>query len=323
MGSAEIRLLRIRRGDGSSDMENVIEIRGLSKSFGNIRAIRDLSFEVRRGELFAFLGENGAGKSTAMSIICGQLERDSGEAYICNINTKEHPELVARRLGVVFQSSGLDSALSVRDNLASRAALYGIVGREFEMRLGELARMLDFEELIGRTLGKLSGGQKRKIDIARALLHRPEILMLDEPTTGLDPNTRRLLWSVISDLRKNEGLTVFLTTHYMEEAAEADHVVILDGGRIAAEGTPLSMKNRYTGDFVTVYGITEEQALTIGGTYSAVNGGYRFRVASTADATDMIVKTPDLFTDYEIIKGGMDDVFLAVTGKKLVGGEEK
>ena len=158
-------------------------------------------------------------------------------------------------MGVVFQSSVLDSALSVYDNLESRAALYGITGKEFRQRLSELAKILDFESLLKRTTGKLSGGQRRRIDIARALFHNPKILILDEPTTGLDPQTRKALWNVISDFRKKENMTVFLTTHYMEEAAEADYVVIIDDGKISAEGTPLELKNRYTGDYITIYGI--------------------------------------------------------------------
>ena len=185
----------------------------------------------------------------------------------------------------------------------------------------ELADLLDFADLLKRPVGKLSGGQRRRIDIARALLHNPKILILDEPTTGLDPQTRQLLWNVISDLRKRENMTVFLTTHYMEEAAEADYVVILDSGKIAAEGTPLALKNSYTGDFVTLYGVEEATVKTLGADYTALRDGFRLQVSSTAQATEMIVKHPHIFTDYEITKGKMDDVFLAVTGKKLKGGE--
>lgn len=235
-------------------MEHIIEINGLNKSFGDVKAVRDLSFHVQKGELFAFLGVNGAGKSTTISIMCGQLRKDSGSVVICGENIEHGLDKITRKLGVVFQNSVLDKSLSVRDNLRSRAALYGITGKEFKSRLSELAAMLDFETILDRTVGKLSGGQRRRVDIARALLHKPEILILDEPTTGLDPQTRKLLWDVVSDLRKSEKMTVFLTTHYMEEAADADYVVILDSGMIAAEGTPLELKNAYTGDFITLYG---------------------------------------------------------------------
>ena len=176
--------------------------------------------------------------------------------------------------------------------------------------------MLDFEDLLGRTVGKLSGGQRRRIDIARALLHKPKILILDEPTTGLDPQTRRTLWNVIADLRRREHMTVFLTTHYMEEAADAEYVVILDSGKIAAKGTPLELKNAYTGDFITLYGATEEQVRALGVPFESLRDAYRLSVPDTHAATRLILKNPDLFCDYEITKGKMDDVFLAVTGKK-------
>lgn len=304
-------------------MEHIIEIERLNKNFGEVHAVQDLSFHVRPGELFAFLGVNGAGKSTTISILCGQLAKDSGSVRVCGESVDGRMEHIARRLGVVFQNSVLDGALSVRDNLRSRAALYGITGREFKARLAELARLLDFEELLDRTLGKLSGGQRRRIDIARALLHRPEILILDEPTTGLDPQTRRLLWDVVQRLRREENMTVFLTTHYMEEAADADYVVILDSGRIAAEGTPLALKNAYTGDFITLYGVDEAALRPLGLPCETLRDAVRVAVPDTAAATKLILEHPELFTDYEITKGKMDDVFLAVTGKKLTGGTEK
>ena len=300
-------------------MEHIIEIERLNKRFGEVHAVQDLSFHVRPGELFAFLGVNGAGKSTTISILCGQLAKDSGSVRVCGESVDGRMEHIARRLGVVFQNSVLDGALSVRDNLRSRAALYGITGREFKARLAELARLLDFEELLDRTLGKLSGGQRRRIDIARALLHRPEILILDEPTTGLDPQTRRLLWDVVQRLRREENMTVFLTTHYMEEAADADYVVILDSGRIAAEGTPLALKNTYTGDFITLYGVDEAALRPLGLPCETLRDAVRVAVPDTAAATKLILEHPELFTDYESTKGKMDDVFLAVTGKKLTG----
>ena len=304
-------------------MEHSIEIEHLCKSFGEVKAVSDLSFHVRTGELFAFLGVNGAGKSTTISILCGQLEKDGGSVTVCGESVEHGGTQGARKIGVVFQNSALDRALSVRDNLQSRAALYGVTGDAFCTRLSELARLLDFEDLLNRTVGKLSGGQRRRIDIARALLHKPEILILDEPTTGLDPQTRRLLWTVVRSLREKENMTVFLTTHYMEEAADADYVVILDSGKIAAEGTPLLLKNQYTGDFVTLYGVSEAQVAALGLPYEALRDAYRVSVPDTAAATKLIVANPTLFADYEITKGKMDDVFLAVTGKKLTGGAEK
>ena len=303
-------------------MGNIIEISHLSKSFGPVHAVQDLSFQVREGELFAFLGVNGAGKSTTISILCGQLERDAGTIRIDGMDLDAHIASVRRSLGVVFQNSVLDRALSVQDNLKSRAALYGITGRAFRSRLTELAELLDFSDLLRRTVGKLSGGQRRRIDVARALLHDPRILILDEPTTGLDPQTRRLLWNSVDQLRRERGMTVFLTTHYMEEAADADYVVILEAGRIAAEGTPLALKNAYTGDFITLYNVSEAQARLLGQPFEPLRDGWRIAVPDTATATRLILAHPELFQDYEIVKGKMDDVFLAATGRKLAGGEE-
>lgn len=304
-------------------MKEMILIEHLSKSFGEVKAVQDLSFRVREGELFAFLGINGAGKSTTINIMCGQLSKDGGSVVIDGADLDKNVDHIKRQLGVVFQNSVLDMALSVRDNLQSRAALYGITGADFQQRLTELAELLDFAGILKRPVGKLSGGQRRRIDIARALLHRPRILILDEPTTGLDPQTRKLLWNVISDLRREEQMTVLLTTHYMEEAAEADYVVIIDSGRIAAEGTPLELKNTYTGDFVTLYGVTEAAAKPLGVACEPIRDALRFSVPNTAKATELILEHPELFGDFEITKGKMDDVFLAVTGKKLTGGEGK
>ncbi len=298
---------------------DIIVIEGLNKSFGEIKAVNDLSFKVKRGELFAFLGVNGAGKSTTISIMCGSLSRDGGTVIIDGVNIDEKPDAVKSEIGVVFQSSGLDKQLSVADNLRSRAALYGICGEAFKSRLNELTDLLDLEKLLRRPLGKLSGGQRRRIDIARALIHKPRLLVLDEPTTGLDPQTRKTIWRVVEKLRRDEGMTVFLTTHYMEEAADADYVVILSEGKKVAEGTPIELKNKYTGDFVTIYGATEEQIEKLGIKAEKRGDAYRIAVPDTAAATALITAHPDVFTDYEVVKGKMDDVFLAVTGTELAG----
>lgn len=301
-------------------MEYIIDIKNLDKSFKDVHAVNDLSFHVKQGELFAFLGVNGAGKSTTISIMSGMLSKDKGSVIIDGKDVDKDFSSISRELGIVFQNSVLDSALSVMDNLSSRAALYGITGKEFKEKVNDLASLLDFKDLFKRSVGKLSGGQRRRIDVARALLHDPKILILDEPTTGLDPQTRKILWSVIENYRKERGMTVFLTTHYMEETADADYVVILDAGKIVAEGTPLDLKNRYTGDFVIVYHAEEEKIKSLGLPYEIVRDGFRIEVKNTCEARDLIVAHPDLFTDFEITKGKMDDVFLSATGKKLEGG---
>lgn len=303
-------------------MSDIIRIEHLNKSFGDVRAVNDLSFRVKQGELFAFLGVNGAGKSTTISILCGQLRKDSGNVWIKGIEADKAGNQTKRMFGVVFQDSVLDRPLTVRENLKSRAALYGITGLAFEKRLQELVEILDFRDFINRPVGKLSGGQRRRIDIARALLHRPEILILDEPTTGLDPQTRLLIWDIIEKLRVEEKLTVFLTTHYMEEAANAGYVVILDKGSIVAEGTPFELKNEYVQDTMSVYGVTGEEIKTLGREYKKIRDGYQLKVKNTAEATRLIVEHQEIFRDYEVVKGRMDDVFLAVTGKTL-GGEHR
>lgn len=305
-----------------NEKNDLIKIERLYKSFGDVTAVNDLSFKVKRGELFAFLGVNGAGKSTTINVICGQLKKDGGSVEICGTSLDENADEIKRKIGVVFQFSALDKDLSVKENLESRAALYGIYGEEFKKRLAVLADNLAFKDFLNRPIGKLSGGQRRRVDVARALIHDPEILILDEPTTGLDPQTRNALWNFISDLRTKNGTTVFLTTHYMEEAADADYVIILNKGKIAAEGTPLQLKNAYTGDFITLYCADEEEIKTLGSSYEKIPNGYRLEVENTAAATKLIVAHPEIFKDYEITKGKMDDVFLAVTGKKPEASQE-
>ena len=303
-----------------------IRVENLVKTFKDVRAVDGVSFEAKEGELFAFLGENGAGKSTSISVICGLLKKDGGKVTVAGRDIDED-DTVKSEIGVVFQASVLDKALSARDNLTYRAALYGVVGEACKNRIEELNALLDFGEFIDRPLAKLSGGQKRKIDIARALVNRPKILILDEPTTGLDPQTRKTVWSVVEKLRREEKMTVFLTTHYMEEAAKADYVVILDHGKVAAEGTPRQLKNAYTGDFIVAYGAKRAAFEAAFGSETAekireIPDGLKIAVKDTAEAAKMIAAHPELFRDFEVQKGNMDDVFLAVTGKTLKGNED-
>jgi multidrug/hemolysin transport system ATP-binding protein len=303
-------------------MNNIIEIKDLRKTFGDIKAVDGLNFSVKEGELFAFLGQNGAGKSTTISIICGRLAKDSGSVTISGFDIDKSINDIKSEIGVVFQNSALDNPLSVKENLKSRASLYGIHGRDFEKRLAEISELLELDELLKRPLDKLSGGQKRRIDIARAILHKPKILILDEPTTGLDPQTRKTVWNVVRKLQQDENMTVFLTTHYMEEAANADNVIILDHGHIAAEGTPHELKNKYTGDYITLYNVSVDEVKTLGRDFEEMKDAFKVFVKNTKEATELITKHPEIFRDYEITKGGMDDVFLAVTGRKLGGDEQ-
>ncbi len=300
----------------------IIEIENLEKSFKDVKAVDGVSFKVKEGELFAFLGINGAGKSTTINIICGTLKKDGGTVKVCGYDIDEKGDEIKGNIGIVFQNSVLDKKLSVYDNLKSRAGLYGIFGKDFKTRLDEMTELLDLKEILKRPVSKLSGGQKRRIDIARALFHNPKLLILDEPTTGLDPKTRKTVWSVIDKLRKESGLTVFLTTHYMEEAAEADYVVILDSGKKVAEGTPHELKNNFANDYIRIYSDIDEAENTLAPLGYGLKRERDFlevELKKTKEATELIKKYPVLFMDFEVLKGNMDNVFLKVTGKDLEG----
>ncbi len=301
-------------------MDEIIKITNLNKSFNDIKAVNNLSFKVKKGEFFAFLGINGAGKSTTISIMCGEQKRDSGEVIVDYKNIDTDLNQIKKNLGVVFQNNTLDKALSVYDNLKFRSSLYGICKEEFEEKYKYFSEKLNFAYLKNRTYQKLSGGEKRRVDIARALIHDPELLILDEPTTGLDPQTRKLVWNFINEIRKERNLTVFLTTHYMEEVNDADYIIILNKGMIVAEGSPLDLKNKYTGDFINIYNPNINLIEKYNLNYTVIPDGIRIEVANTSEATKLILKYPELFNDYEIVKGKMDDVFLNATGIKL-GGE--
>lgn len=298
-------------------MENIIEIKNLNKSFNEVKAVQNLSIKVKKGQLYAFLGLNGAGKSTTISIMCGHLKKDSGKVFINGEDLDENLDKIKNTLGVVFQFSCLDKPLTVKENLTFRAKLYGLTDFEIKKRLDELDKLINIKPLFNKVFEKLSGGEKRRVDIARALIHNPSILILDEPTTGLDPQTRKMVWNAINTLRAKTNLTVFLTTHYMEETSEADYVVILDKGKIVAEDTPIDLKNKYTQDYIYLYNTSEAQIKSLNLPYKKVVGGYKISIPTTKVATDLITKNPKIFTDYEIIKGNMDDVFLNVTGKNL------
>lgn len=301
----------------------VIEIDNLKKSFKDVKAVDDISFKVKKGELFSFLGVNGAGKSTTINIISGVLNKDSGKVKVCGYDIDKKVNEIKSKIGIVFQNSLLDKKLSVYDNLKYRANLYGIFGTAFKFRLEELSELLDIKDILKRQLGKLSGGQKRRIDIARALIHKPELLILDEPTTGLDPKTRITVWSIVEKLRKEDGLTVFLTTHYMEEASDSDYVVIIDAGKIVAEGTPHGLKNEFASDFIKFYNHREEAEKYFSSLGYSIKNERDFteiELKGTAETTKFFKEKPNIFEDFEVLKGNMDNVFLKVTGKNLQGG---
>ena len=298
-------------------MKNIIKIENLNKSYGNIKAVNNLSFRVKDGELFSFLGINGAGKSTTINMICGELKKDSGTILVCNKEVDQNYKYIKQKIGVVFQDSLLDKSLSVYDNLKLKAALYGITGNNFIKKYEELSNLFDLKEIEKQTIKQLSGGQRRRVDIARAIIHSPEILILDEPTTGLDPGTRKKIWKVLNSLRKENKLTIFLTTHYMEEAVDSDYIVILDKGSIVAEGTPHELKNQYAHDTILLYSVQEDKVKNLNLPYTKIKDGFKIEVKSLEDATNLIIKNKEIFKDYEVIKGKMDDVFLNATGYDL------
>ena len=296
--------------------QTIIKIENLEKSFGKIKAVRKINLEVYEGSLFAFLGINGAGKSTTISMMYGGLKIDSGRITICGQDVATHLDKIKNQIGVVFQDSVLDKTLTVYENLKFRAGFYGIFGQDFKARYQELEKLFDLAEIKNQKIQKLSGGQKRRVDIARAIIHQPKILILDEPTTGLDPGTRSKVWRIISKLREDYKMTIFLTTHYMEEAADADYVTILDKGRIIAEGTPLELKTQYATDVLHLYGVDEPEVKKLKLPYQKIHKDFQIKVKNSAVVTQLIVKNPELFQDFELIKSTLDDVFLAVTKSK-------
>lgn len=293
--------------------QTIIKIENLEKSFGKTKAVRKINLEVYEGSLFAFLGINGAGKSTTISMMYGGLKIDSGRITICGQDVATHLDKIKNQIGVVFQDSVLDKTLTVYENLKFRAGFYGIFGQAFKARYQELEKLFDLTEIKNQKIQKLSGGQKRRVDIARAIIHQPKILILDEPTTGLDPGTRSKVWRIISKLREDFKMTIFLTTHYMEEAADADYVTILDKGRIIAEGTPLELKTQYATDILHLYGVDESEVKKLKLPYQKIHKDFQIKVKNSAVVTQLIVKNPELFQDFELIKSTLDDVFLAVT----------
>lgn len=293
--------------------QTIIKIENLEKSFGKTKAVRKINLEVYEGSLFAFLGINGAGKSTTISMMYGGLKIDSGHITICGQDVATHLDKIKNQIGVVFQDSILDKTLTVYENLKFRAGFYSIFGQEFKARYQELEKLFDLAEIKNQKIQKLSGGQKRRVDIARAIIHQPKILILDEPTTGLDPGTRSKVWRIISKLREDFKMTIFLTTHYMEEAADADYVTILDKGRIIAEGTPLELKTQYATDVLHLYGVDESEVKKLKLPYQKIHKDFQIKVKNSAVVTQLIVKNPELFQDFELTKSTLDDVFLAVT----------
>ena len=309
-------------------MDYSVEVEHLSKSYGEVKAVNDISFRVRQGSLFAFLGVNGAGKSTTINIICSILKKDAGRVTVCGHDLDREGDRIKEEIGIVFQTSVLDKQLTVAENLDLRASFYGLSKAARKKNVERIVELLSLQPILKRPVGNLSGGQQRRVDIARAMVHDPRLLMLDEPSTGLDPKARLAVWSLVDGIRAETGMTVFLTTHYLEEAEKAGYVVIMDRGQIIAEGTPNELKNRYSYDSLLSYrkrDETFEKGLLAEGYHFSYDGekrAYRIVIENSEAAKRLMQRFDGYTTDIEIIKGTMDDVFLNVTGRDIVTGEE-
>ena len=301
------------------DTNYIIETKNLTKQYGSQKSVADLNIHVQKGRIYGLLGRNGAGKTTTMKMLLGLTKPTSGEVKIWGKSLQGNEKKLLPRIGSLIESPGFYPNLTATENLQIFATLRGIPNRHSIKNTLDLVG-LPYKDK--KLFSQYSLGMKQRLAIALAVMHDPELLILDEPTTGLDPQTRLLIWDIIEKLRVEEKLTVFLTTHYMEEAANAGYVVILDKGSIVAEGTPFELKNEYVQDTMSVYGVTEEEIKTLGREYKKIRDGYQLKVKNTAEATRLIVEHQEIFRDYEVVKGRMDDVFLAVTGKTL-GGEHR
>jgi multidrug/hemolysin transport system ATP-binding protein len=297
-------------------VDEILTVKNLVKSYKDILAVDDISFTVKRGSLFAFLGPNGAGKSTTINVVTTLLNKDSGQVMI---NGKTDEKYFREKIGVVFQNNVLDDVLTVKENLLYRGALYLKTKEKVLERYVELAEFLNLTEFENQRFKTLSGGQKRRTEIARALFANPEILLLDEPTTGLDPETRQIVWKVIEQLKIEKGITIFLTTHYMEEAANADHVVIINKGKIIVEGTPAFLKEKYSYDRFKVVPFDKEklkkELKKLKKDYVKIADQFIITVENTEDTLNLIETLKDNIKQLEVVKGSMDDVFVNVVGK--------
>lgn len=295
---------------------NIIEVSGLTKTYGAVTAVDHISFCVEQGSTLGFLGVNGAGKSTTINMLSTLLAPDAGSVTICSHRLGREDDQIRRKIGIVYQQNCLDSLLTVRENLLCRGILHGASRQEAARQLDKLCQILHLGDILRQKYQTLSGGQKRRCEIAAALMHTPDILFLDEPTTGLDPATRKDVWQTVDSLRKDEKMTVFLTTHYMEEAASADNIIILDHGTIIDSGTPFALKERYARDKLRLYTTRPQAVLNAlaGLPTTAAPYGVEVQLPATLDALPLLDAARGLYDGFEVIQGNMDDVFLNAVG---------
>ena len=302
-------------------MEKIINVTNLQKSYGNVKAVNGIDFYVEKGSLFAFLGPNGAGKTTTINILSTLLSKDVGDVNIDGINLGESEDAIRNLIGIVFQEGVLDPLLSIKENLETRGSFYKMSKELLKERIKLALEVTGIANISSRKYGTLSGGQKRRADIARALLHSPKILFLDEPTTGLDPQTRKNVWNTIIHLQKEENMTIFLTTHYMEEADKADYVVVIDNGEIAAKGTPSYLKDNYSNDLLEIKPINEEKLinyLTLNNLdYRKQSDVYSIKLNNTIESINIINNNKDNIASFQVLNGTLDDAFINITGKEI------
>lgn len=302
-------------------MNHMIEIENLKKSYGKVEAVKGISFYAEQGKLFSFLGPNGAGKSTTIDMICTFLTPDDGTIIVNGFTVGKNDNEIRRSIGAVFQDNLLDQLLTVEENMYCRGALYGLKGKVLSQAVEKAINSVGVAEYAKRPYGKLSGGQRRRCDIARALIHTPRILFLDEPTTGLDPQTRKSVWETIQKLQQEKGMTIFLTTHYMEEAAEADYVIVIDDGKIAAKGTPSNLRELYAedklkmtcNDFSAVTTLLKEAQCD----YAEIANQIVVKIRKSLDALPLLQRCRPFIKEFEVTHGTMDDAFIKITGKEL------
>ncbi len=299
----------------------LLTVEDLKKSFGPVQAVRGISFQAQRGKLMAFLGPNGAGKSTTIAMLCTLLLPDGGMVKLDGLTLGRDDAAIRSHIGVVFQEGLLDPLLTVKENLVLRGRFYPMNSDVLQAALENAARSTDILGFWDRPYGKLSGGQRRRADIARALLHTPKLLFLDEPTTGLDPQTRRAIWDTVRNLQRDNQVTVFMTTHYMEEAAEADHVIVIDDGTIVASGTPDELRQKYGSDILklrtTDTPFVRALLTRLGLSFQEIGDLFTIPLKRTLDALEILDACRETLINVELRNGTMDDAFLNITGKEI------
>lgn len=297
-------------------MTNLINIQGLTKKYQQKEVVSSLDLKVEKGSLFAFLGPNGAGKSTTINMISTAIKPTSGSIFVDGLEVGKENSKIRQKIGIVFQDNVLDDLLTVEENLLFWGKIYSLSKNELNKQLDFLENLLHLTDILKQRFGTLSGGQKRRAEIARAIIHRPLLLILDEPTTGLDPKTRVQVWQTITYLREKLDMTVFLTTHYMEEAAEADKIAVINHGELIALGTPNQLRNKYSRDSLNLYKTSLEdlkiecEKRKLG--YTEGIDFIRIQVRDTDEALHLLNELNDLYQSFEVRKGNLDDVFLAL-----------